>query len=155
MHEKKPLHHRELPPGHHQANSRKGYMTSSNPVTALPGEMWSIPPQSMSTSVPVPNATTSFNTNHHQRLLNLNPPPPMFDVSSLQAGPPPSHSTSGGGEAGGARAGHQRNGSGGHRTTTTAVAPTPSPLALLDENSEASEITLDAAKRKNLPAWIR
>lgn len=120
-------------------------MTSDNAASAPvrpETEIWSVPPLVM-------NAHTQDPINpNNQRLYNANAPPPVFNVSSLQA--PPPVSTTGGGS--GNAAGYQRQPSGGR---AAAVATAPSPLALLDEHSEGPDIMLDAAKRKNLPAWIR
>lgn len=95
----------------------------------LPSEIWSNPPKALEPSY-----------NNH-RLFNPSAPPPAFNVSSLQAPTPLATGSARGVSAGaGAR---------------MSAAAAPSSLALLDENTEASESTLDAAKRKNLPAWIR
>lgn len=114
-------------------------MTSNNAPVRPETEIWSVPPLAVNAHPqdpkPIPN---------NPRLYNANAPPPVFNVSSSQA-PPPASTTAVG-------AGYQRQSSGGR---AAAVTTAQSPLALLDEHSEGADIMLDAAKRKNLPAWIR
>lgn len=120
----------------HSSNSRKGYMTTTGhngqgivaPPTAA--AIWAIPPQTTTDQ-----EVSSHNHSHSSRLFNPSAPPPVFNVSSLQAPPAPSRGRF-----------HQK------QASHSARAPS---LALLEENAAASESTLDAAKRKNLPAWIR
>lgn len=133
---------------HQNPIARKGYMTTDNghhqpallnTPPPVPGEIWSIPPQQQ------PRPALSFPPNA---------PPPMFNVSRLQAPPTQliarTHPSSGY---------HKRhpdnNGNGGARAAV--------PLALLhhqnnaqeEEDEAETESSLEAAKRKNLPAWIR
>ena len=117
--------------GHHNQNSRKGYMTSGTNERQATGpshnEIWAIPPQA----------------------LNVSAPPPIFNVSSLQA------KGNGGGTSSNAAPASSsvRSGREYHKTRESAAPPS---LALLEEGSEVTETSsLDAAKRKNLPAWIR
>lgn len=84
-------------------------------------------------------------------LFNPNAPPPQFNVSSLQATQPPRSQPGRGGH-------HQHKQSYSKLPLLPRSSPTVMNELIMrgqEEKEEEEENVLDAAKRKNLPAWIR
>lgn len=155
---------------------RKGYLTASGNSgggNVVPPELWAMPPQSSSMEPPPP-----FHSFDNSRLFTPHAPPPMLNVSSLQAQQqqppiivPGSGAVVASRVAAGESATHatKRWDTSGRSGRKGSAASMSVPVAsLLDHNNTsqyedgaenddtaAAESALEAAKRKNLPAWIR